>query len=136
MFRLVKRRMALEWEHTLFVRLAIGAALAVLLLESFMQRLLGQLRNVVLARGGDLIVTQAGVADFVASRSALPQSSRAATEVINGVDTAHPMALVPVIYQRGGFLSRRVLGRGSQGVLPAESQRLLLPPATRRLISS
>jgi len=102
MFRLVKRQMAFEWERTLFVCLAIGAALAVVfLLEGFMQGLLGQLRNAVLARGGDLIVTQAGVANFIASHSVLPQSSRAAIEAIDGVDTAHPMALVPVIYQRG-----------------------------------
>jgi hypothetical protein len=101
MFSLVKRQIALERGRTLFVCLAIGAALAtVLLLEGFQQGLLVQLRNAVLNRNADLIVTQAEVSNFIGSRSLLPQLSRLRIEAIEGVTGAHPITLVPVIYNQ------------------------------------
>lgn len=99
----VIRQLVAERARTLFVCLAIAAALAVVfLLEGFQQGLYAQLRQVVLGRGGDLIVTQAGVANFIASRSKLRQLSRAEIEAVNGVREAHPLTLVPVIYERAG----------------------------------
>jgi putative ABC transport system permease protein len=82
---------------------AIGAAVAViLLLEGFQQGLLIQLREAVLNRGADLIVTQSGVSNFIGSRSLLPQLSRRRIEAVAGVKAAHPMTLVPVIYEQAG----------------------------------
>ena len=83
---------------------AVASALAViLLLEGFQTGLLVQLKNVALNRGADLIVAQAGVSNFVASRSLLPQLSRERIESIKGVVEAHPMTMVPVIYEKAGY---------------------------------
>ncbi len=102
MYQLVKRQIQMEAGRTLFVCLSIGAALAVvLLLEGFQQGLLVQLRNAVLNRGADLIVAQAEVSNFIGSRSLLPQLSRQRVESIDGVTSAHPVTLVPVIYTQG-----------------------------------
>ena len=103
MFRLVYRQLLYEPWRTVFTCGAIAGALAViLLLEAFQQGLLLQLKNAVLNRGADLIVTQAGVSNFIGSRSLLPQLSRARIEAVEGVKEAHPMTMVPVIYQQDG----------------------------------
>ena len=103
MLRLVLREMGHHAERTAFAMLAIGAAVSlVLVLEGFQQGLLEQMRRVVLARGGDLIVTQAGVENFLASRSVIPQLSRSRIEPVPGVAAVHPLALVPLIYERHG----------------------------------
>ncbi len=78
MFVMALRQIRFEGGRMLFVCLAIAASLAlILVLEDFQQGLFAQLHNVVTNRGGQLIVTQAGVRNFVASRSVLPQMSRA-----------------------------------------------------------
>ncbi len=103
MGRLIWRQMMYERGRTLFVCVAIAATLAVvLLLEGFQQGLFTQLRQVVLKRGADLIVTQAGVSNFIASRSNLRQLSRIEVEAVDGVREAHPMTLLPVIYDNHG----------------------------------
>ena len=103
MLRLVLREMGHHAERTAFAMLAIGAAVSlVLVIEGFQQGLLEQMRRVVLARGGDLIVTQAGVENFLASRSVIPQLSRSRIEPVPGVAAVHPLVLVPIIYERHG----------------------------------
>ncbi len=103
MFTMALRQIRFEWGRTVFVCLAIAASIAlILVLEGFQQGLFAQLHNVVTNRGGQLIVTQAGVRNFVASRSVLPQMSRAQIEAIEGVEQANPMTLVPVIFERHG----------------------------------
>lgn len=103
MLNFVRRQLGFHIGRTLFVCVSIGSALAViLLLEGFQQGLLAQLRQTVLNRGGDLIVAQAGVTNFIAGRSTLPQLSRERIEAVDGVRAAHPLTLVPVIYERHG----------------------------------
>lgn len=89
--------------RTFALALAVGAALSiVLLLQGFHSGLIEQLRQMVLGRGADLVVVQAGIANFVAARSKLPQTSRGEVEAVAGVDSADPMMLVPVIFDRQG----------------------------------
>ncbi|NCF38167.1 MAG: FtsX-like permease family protein [Gammaproteobacteria bacterium] len=90
--------------RTLFTCCAVASALAlILLLEGFQSGLLMQLKNVALNRGADLIVAQSGVSNFVASRSLLPQLSRERIEAVDGVVEAHPITMVPVIYNKPGY---------------------------------
>jgi ABC-type antimicrobial peptide transport system permease subunit len=89
--------------RTLFLSLAVGAALSiVLLLEGFFTGLLDQMKQMVLRPGADLIAVQPGVTNFIAARSKLPQDSRDAIEAIEGVHSAEPMMLLPVIFDRLG----------------------------------
>jgi len=79
--------------------LAIGVAISVtLVLRGFEQGLYRQSEKVVLDRGGDLILTQAGVSNFLAVRSSLPQLTRARVEAVDGVAAAHPITGFWVIY--------------------------------------
>jgi len=104
MFKLIYRQLTYEPFRTSLTCGAIASALAViLLLEGFQSGLLIQLKNVALNRGADLIVAQAGVTNFVASRSLLPQLSRERIESIEGVVEAHPITMVPVIYEKPGY---------------------------------
>lgn len=84
MLILVFRQLIHESYRTLLTLVAIAGALAViLLLEGFQSGLVEQLGRVALNRGADLIVSQAGVNNFVASRSLLPKLSRQHIESIN-----------------------------------------------------
>jgi len=104
MFRLICSQLVYDPFRTLLTCVAIASAIAVImLLEAFQSGLLIQLKNVALNRGADLIVSQSGVTNFVASRSLLPQLSREAIESIEGVKEAHPITSVPVIYGRPGY---------------------------------
>jgi len=104
MLRLIFRQLIYERFRTVLTCMAISSALAViLLLEGFQTGLFVQLKNVSLNRGADLIVAQAGVRNFVASRSLLPQLSRRVIESIEGVEVAHPITSVPVIYEKKGY---------------------------------
>jgi putative ABC transport system permease protein len=86
--------------RTFFVSLAVGSSLAVvLLLEGFQSGLYAQMQRAVLRRGADLIVAQAGVANFLASRSKLPQNSRSQVESVAGVAAAYPLTMVPIIFE-------------------------------------
>lgn len=103
MFQLAFRQLTLDLLRTVFVALAIGAAIAViLLLRGFEQGMYSQLSNMVFNRGAQLFVAQAGVTNFVAVRSSLPQLARARVEAIPGVAVAHPLTGLPVIYGPAG----------------------------------
>ncbi|MFV2054812.1 MAG: ABC transporter permease [Thiohalomonadales bacterium] len=104
MIHLIIRQLIFEPYRTVLTSIAIASALAViLLLEGFQTGLLVQLKNVSLNRAADLIVTQKGVSNFVASRSLLPQISRENIESIEGVVVAHPFTMVPIIYEKSGY---------------------------------
>lgn len=102
MLHLVWRQFVTTPLHSAFVTLAVAAAIAVILvLRSFETGLYMQSRAMVLDRGADLFVQQAGVANFVAARSSLPQLMRERVELIDGVAAAHPMTTLFVIYDHG-----------------------------------
>lgn len=83
--------------------LAISVAIAmILVLRGFEQGLYVQSERVVLDRGGELILTQSGVANFLAVRSSLPQLTRSEVEAVNGVKAAHPLTGFWVIYGPAG----------------------------------
>ncbi len=101
MGKLILLQMLREPGKTTGLCVSIACALAVvLLLEGFQEGLLQQLRQVVLERGADLIVTQAGVTNFLASRSKLRQLSRRDVEAVAGVGEAYPLTLLPVVYEK------------------------------------
>jgi len=83
--------------------LVIAAIIAeMLILEGFLAGMYVQLRNAVLNRSGDVVVTQAGISNFIAARSILPQLTRLAVEELEGVREAHPLTALSVIYDRDG----------------------------------
>tara|TARA_Y100001933_G_scaffold189137_1_gene188200 strand:- start:3692 stop:4825 length:1134 start_codon:yes stop_codon:yes gene_type:complete len=97
--KLVWLQFRLDPARTLFTATAVAAVVAVILvLEGFDQGLLRQLRDAVLQRRADLIVTQAGVSNMIAARSILPQFARAEVEAVPGVAGAHPLTGIPLIY--------------------------------------
>lgn len=103
MLVLVYRQLRLESGRTILTVLAIAAVIAeILILEGFLAGLYEQMRMAVLNRGGDLVVTQAGISNFIAARSILPQVSRLQVEEIEGVKVAHPLTGISVIYEQDG----------------------------------
>lgn len=103
MFQLAWRQMTLDRGRTSMTALALGAVVAVILvLQGFEQGQYDQLARAVLDRQADLIVTQSGVGTFFA-RSSIPQLSRQEVEAIPGVWAAHPMTIVPAIYDKRGI---------------------------------
>lgn len=92
--------------RTLFAVFAVAAVVAeILILEGFLAGSYTQLRRAVLDRGGEVIVAQAGVRNFLAARSILPQQTRAAVEAVPGVAAAAPLALLSFIYEQNGRLT-------------------------------
>lgn len=86
--------------------LAVAAILAeILILEGFLAGSYEQMRQAVLNRGGDVIVAQRGISNFLAVRSILPQQTRAKVEAVEGVKTTHPLTSIMQIYESGGRLS-------------------------------
>jgi putative ABC transport system permease protein len=103
MLVLVFRQLRFKPGRTILTVLAIAAVIAeILILEGFLAGLYDQLRTAVLNRGGDLVVTQAGISNFIATRSILPQVSRLQVEEIEGVKVAHPLTGISAIYERDG----------------------------------
>ena len=99
MWRLAYRQLTAEPLRTALTACAVAAAIAVILvLRGFEQGLYAQLEQVVVARGATLFVAQAGVSNFIAVRSSLPQLARARVEEVPGVVQAHPVTGLSVIY--------------------------------------
>lgn len=89
--------------RALVMLLALSAVLAVVLvLEGFRNGLERQLRETVLERGAPLIAVQAGVDNFLAVRSSIPQQARLKVEDLPAVTSAAPLTLVPVIFEHRG----------------------------------
>lgn len=103
MLAFVFRQLRFESGRSFLTVLAIAAVIAeILILEGFLAGLYSQLRTAVTNRGGDLVVTQAGIANFIAARSILPQVSRLQVEEVEGVKVAHPLTGISAIYERDG----------------------------------
>jgi len=103
MLPLVMRQMRFEGLRTLLRVLAIAALIGtILILEGFLAGFYEQLRTAVTRRGGDLIVTQAGISNFIAARSILPQATRLQVEEIEGVERVHPLTGLSIIYDQAG----------------------------------
>ncbi len=103
MLALTFRQMRLDAVRSILTVLAVAAVIAeILILEGFLAGLYFQMRQAVLNRGGDLIVTQAGVSNFIATRSILPQTARLDVEAVEGVRVAHPLTGISVIYENAG----------------------------------
>ncbi|MDH4189129.1 MAG: ABC transporter permease [Betaproteobacteria bacterium] len=99
MWRLAYRQLMAEPLRAALTACAIAAAIAVILvLRGFEQGLYAQLEAAVTARGAPLIVAQAGVSNFIATRSSLPQLARERVEAIAGVAQAQPITGLSVIY--------------------------------------
>jgi len=100
-FNLIIKRFKTEPVRTLFVVVAIASVISVvLILEGFREGIYQQIRHMVISRGADVIVSQAGIKNMIASRSVLPQLSRMDVEEISGVIDAHPITTLPVIYNK------------------------------------
>jgi putative ABC transport system permease protein len=92
--------------RTLLTILAIAAVLAeILILEGFLAGSYAQMRGAVLRRGGDVIVAQSGISNFLMARSILPQQTRADVEAQPGVISAEPLTLLSLIYEQDGRLT-------------------------------
>ncbi len=105
----VSAMLNLAWKNSILrpgrmvlIILSVAAVLAeILVLEGFLAGSYTQLRQTVLRRGGDVMVAQSGVTNFLATRSILPQQARAAVEAIPGVAGTHPLAAIGLIYEAG-----------------------------------
>ncbi|MFV2002024.1 MAG: ABC transporter permease, partial [Paracoccaceae bacterium] len=103
MLYLIYRQGRQEIGRVLLTILAIAAIIAeILVLEGFLAGNYAQLRSAVLSRGGDVMVTQSGISNFIAARSILPQTTRAEVEKIPGVATANPLTSLMTIYKKDG----------------------------------
>jgi putative ABC transport system permease protein len=103
MLHLAIRQIKHEWARSLLTAFAISASIGmILVLRGFEQGLYVQSEKVVLDRGGQLILTQSGVSNFLAVRSSLPQLTRRDVEAIAGVKAVHPISGFWVIYGKEG----------------------------------
>ncbi|VAW97103.1 hypothetical protein MNBD_GAMMA21-850 [hydrothermal vent metagenome] len=99
MWRLALNQLKYESSRSSLTMLAISASIAmILVLRGFEQGLYVQSESAVLDRGGQLILTQSGVSNFLAVRSSIPQLTRGEVEAVEGVTTAHPVTGFWVIY--------------------------------------
>lgn len=104
MLKLALKQLQLDKVRTLLTVTALGAIVSVILvLKGFEQGQYQQLRQMVLNRNAELIATQAGVKNFIATRSVIPQFSRAEVEAIKGVKEAHPITAIPIIYSNNNI---------------------------------
>jgi putative ABC transport system permease protein len=103
MLYLVCRQLMHRPVKTVFTLIAVATTIgAVLVIQGFQIGIYWQLPGLVLNRGGDLIVTQAGITNMIAARSTLPQLTRRQIEAIDGVKIAHPLTAISTIYERKG----------------------------------
>ena len=104
MFRLAWRQLQLDRLRALVTAVALGSVIAVILvLGGFEQGQYYQLEQIILERHADLVATQAGVTNFIAVRSSIPQLSRAEVEAVEGIVNAHPITAVPIIYSKNNI---------------------------------
>ena len=104
MFRLAWRQLRIDPLRSLLTAIALGSVIAVILiLEGFEQGQYYQLERLVLNRKSDLVAAQAGVRNFIAVRSSIPQFSRGEVESVNGVINAHPITAISVIYEKNNI---------------------------------
>lgn len=102
MIRLAWKNSLLRPVRTGLILLTIAAIVAeILLIEAFMAGSYAQMRQAVLRRGGDVMVSQEGVSNFLFARSMLPQQTRAAVESVPGVSATYPLATLPVVFEQG-----------------------------------
>ncbi len=103
MWILIYRQLRYNAARTALMVLVIGAVVSeVLILEGFLAGMYAQLRSTVLNRGGDLVLAQSGISNFIAVRSILPQLSRLDVEDVPGVVEAYPLTAMSAIYNRDG----------------------------------
>ena len=106
MLKLAWKNGLLRPARTFLTILAVAAILAeILMLEGFLSGTYAQFRQAVLKRGGDVIVSQSGITNFIVARSVLPQRTREAVEAVPGVAAANPYTSLMLIYESGGRLS-------------------------------
>lgn len=99
MWHLAYRQLTAEPLRSALTACAVAATIAVILvLRGFEQGLYAQLEAAVTTRGAPLFVAQAGVSNFIAVRSSLPQLARARVEAVAGVGEAHPVTGFFVTY--------------------------------------
>ncbi len=123
MFKLTYRQLRFDPGRSALTCLGIAAVFAViLLLQGFQQGLNTQLGSVALARGADLIGTQAGVRNIIGARSVIPQMARGQVETVPGVRIAHPMTAIPLIYEKQGRKSAVFLFVIDSAGGPAEAE--------------
>jgi hypothetical protein len=99
MWHLAYRQLTAEPLRSALTACAVAATIAVILvLRGFEQGLYAQLEAAVTTRGAPLFVAQAGVSNFIAVRSSLPQLARERVEAVAGVGEAHPVTGFFVTY--------------------------------------
>ena len=99
MWHLAYRQLTAEPLRCALTACAVAATIAVILvLRGFEQGLYAQLEAAVTTRGAPLFVAQAGVSNFIAVRSSLPQLARERVEAVAGVGEAHPVTGFFVTY--------------------------------------
>ncbi len=104
MLRLVLGTLLHQPGRTVLSVLALGAAIAVMLLfGGFRSGLYSQLRDFPEQLQADLVVSQAGVSNLAAARSSLPQKTRKALLAVPGVASAHALTVLPLIFRRHGI---------------------------------
>ena len=104
MFQLAWKQLKLDKWRTFLTAIALGSVIAVILiLEGFEQGQYYQLKQLVINRKADLVATQAGVTNFIAVRSSIPQFSREEVESVEGVINAHPITSLPIIYNKNNI---------------------------------
>ncbi len=110
MWQLALKQIRHDSSRSTLTAFAISAAIAmILVLRGFEQGLYVQSESVVLDRGGQLILTQSGISNFLAVRSSLPQLTRSEVEAVKGVKEAHPITGFWAIYGPEGNKSPLLL---------------------------
>lgn len=81
---------------------AVASAISIVLLfEGFHAGVLDRLHRFPAQLPADLVVVQQGVDNFTITRSALRQMTRDEVEAVDGVEIAHPLLVLPVIFDHG-----------------------------------
>lgn len=103
MLYLAYRELLHERGRTLVTVLAVASTIAIVLLfEGFHAGILDRLYRFPASLPADLVVVEQGVDNFTMARSALRQMTRDEVEAVDGVKLAHPLLVLPVIFDHGG----------------------------------